>query len=84
MNQTVTETDRASTLASTGRDLIVVKGAVVKSEFAKLGLRLRSNGNSGTGARDSGAYGAGKAAGDRVSFNRGVGHAAGGTALLGR
>lgn len=74
--------ERATTTTTTGRDLVVVKGAVVAKQFAELNLRLRSNSRRSS-ARDAGAYHAGRAAGDRVSFNRAVGQS-GGTMLLGR
>lgn len=67
---------QADTVASTGRNLMVVKGALVKSEFAKLNIRLIKGGSKGAG--DHGAHSAGKAAGDRVGFNRPVGGRAGG------
>jgi hypothetical protein len=57
---------------STGRDLVVVKSAVVRSQFADLGIRLCS-GNPRPSVGDHGAYAAGQAAGNNVSFNRGVG-----------
>ncbi len=59
-------------LQTTGRDLVVVKNSVVKSQFAKLGLRLRNTGN-GTTSGDSNSMAAGKAAGNRVGFNRPIG-----------
>ncbi len=62
-------------IASTGRDLIVVKQALVLSEFAKLGIRLGSGSHSTHG--DEAAYGAGHAAGNRVGLNRPVGHSGG-------
>lgn len=57
---------------TTGRDLVVVKGAVVMEQFAKLGINLqRSRGQSYSG--DGQAYDAGSAAGDKVGFNKGLG-----------
>jgi hypothetical protein len=61
------------TQASTGRALVVVKGAVVASEFAKTGMRLGKSGGQ-TSSRDYNAYSAGQRAGDRVGFNRPVSH----------
>lgn len=59
---------------ATGKSLIVVKGALVDREFAKLGLRLRTASRSG-GYRSGGshdAHAAGRSAGDRASFGRPV------------
>ena len=61
---------------SSGRDLVVVKDEIVKREFDKLGLRLRSV--SCSSYRDGGSHGAreaGYAAGDGASFGRPVGAA---------
>jgi hypothetical protein len=57
---------------STGRDLVVIKSAVVRAQFAGLGIHLRS-GSSRAHIGDNGAFAAGQAAGNNVSFNRGVG-----------
>jgi hypothetical protein len=57
---------------TTGRDLVVVKNAVVEEEYAKLGLKL----GKPRGARknyDLGAFRAGRAEGDKVAINPGVG-----------
>jgi hypothetical protein len=62
---------QAENIASTGRDLVVVKGAIVEEEFNKLGLNLRSTGR-GKQVRGSEHYAAGRAAGDRVNLNKGV------------
>lgn len=59
-------------LQTTGRDLVVVKNSVVKSQFAELGLKLRKGGN-GSRSGDSNSMAAGKSAGNRVGFNRPVG-----------
>eukprot|EP00919_Chromeraceae_sp_WS-2016_P079612 GHVR01188367.1.p1 GENE.GHVR01188367.1~~GHVR01188367.1.p1 ORF type:complete len:240 (+),score=30.87 GHVR01188367.1:978-1697(+) len=58
--------------ATTGRNLVVVKMATVNAQFAASGVNLRSTSNR-TSIRDSGAYSAGKAAGDRVGLNRPIG-----------
>lgn len=67
------------TRETTGRDLVLVKSATVESSYANLGLRLK-NDNNQRSRTDSGAYGAGQAAGERVGFNRGVNYS---TTLIG-
>jgi hypothetical protein len=58
--------------ASDGRSLVVVKGAIVTDEFAKLNLRLnRAKGGAHT-YRDAAAMNAGQAAANRVNINPGV------------
>jgi Protein of unknown function (DUF2786) len=65
--------DRRATMAKgNGKSLVVVKGALVASEFEKLGLTLGKGGKLAAAAKDRGAYGAGRAAGDRASFGRPV------------
>lgn len=73
---------QAENLASTGRDLVVVKSAIVDAEFDKLGLKLGKP-RAGGGARsyDGGAFADGQRAGDRVRINPGVG--ADGTGRIG-
>jgi len=56
---------------TTGRDLVVVKDAVVEAEFNKLDLNLKK-GRSSMRKVDSRAYAAGVAAGDKVALNPGV------------
>lgn len=56
---------------TTGRDLVVVKNAVVEDEFSKLGLNLRRTHSRGRKV-DPFAYAAGKVAGDKVALNPGV------------
>lgn len=70
----------ADTIASTGRDLVVVKSAIVVKQFAELNMHLRTtSGRSTIGSRNG--YAAGKAAGNRVGLNRPVGNSAGGYLL---
>lgn len=57
--------------ASTGRDLVPLKNAMITEELNRLGLRFTSYSNTRRYANDS-AYAAGKAAGDNVGFNRPV------------
>lgn len=57
---------------TTGRDLVVVKNAVVEEEFAKLDLDLRKSRGSGRRRVNMGAYQAGRDAGDKVALNPGV------------
>lgn len=60
------------TVETSGRDLVVVKGAVIHEQFTKLGIGLhRRAGSSYSG--DSGAYAAGSSAGDKVGFSKGLG-----------
>lgn len=61
---------------TTGRDLVVVKDAVVEAEFAKLDLNLRSSRSKGRNVNPE-AYASGRAAGDKVALNPGVGAGAG-------
>lgn len=61
-----------NTEQQTGRSLIVVKGAVVTEEFAKLNLKLRKSRNT-VRVKDGAAYDRGRRAGDSVSINQGVG-----------
>jgi hypothetical protein len=53
--------------ASNCRDLVVLKDQLVKSEWAKQGIRLTKS--RGTVAADGHAYGHGQAAGSRVNLN---------------
>lgn len=61
-----------NTQQETGRSLVVVKGAIVTEEFAKLNLKLRAS-RSTVRAKDGAAYNRGRSAGDKVSINQGVG-----------
>jgi len=56
---------------TTGRDLVVVKNAVVDEEFAKLNLNLRSTRIGQRRVNDQ-AYSQGSAAADKVALNPGV------------
>ena len=62
---------RQSNMESTGRDLVVVKGAIVDEEFAKLGLRFKDSKQRNIKMSAS-AYVAGSAAADKVALNPGV------------
>ena len=59
---------------ATGSSLVVVKDALVKNAFDRLGIRL-TGGLSGMRASNGDAYRAGAAAGDRVNLSRPVGEA---------
>lgn len=59
-------------IASTGRNLIVVKNAVVTEQFAKLNLNLRSN-QTNRDVKNSSAFFAGREAGNKVGLHRPVG-----------
>jgi Protein of unknown function (DUF2786) len=78
--------ERRASMAKTkgdGRSLVVVKSAIVETEFAKLGLTLGKGGKLAASAKDRGAYGAGRAAGDKASFGRPV-NGGKGTAQIGK
>ena len=60
--------------ANTGRDLVVIRHAVVEEEFAKLALNLKRGRSSGKRVA-AGAFEAGQAAGDAVTLHPGVGAA---------
>lgn len=57
----------ARTYQKTGTSLVVVKDAIVKSEFEKLGIKLGKG--KAQQAADAGAYYSGQAAGERVNLN---------------
>lgn len=64
----------AATLAETGRDLVVVRHAVVESEFEKLNLNLRRGRASGKTVA-AGAFEAGQSAGQSLDIHPGIGKA---------
>ena len=66
-----TDRDEANR-ASTGRDLVVVRHAIVDSEFSKLGLNLRQGRSSGKKIA-AGAFEAGQAAGESLALHTGIG-----------
>jgi len=57
---------------SSGRDLVVVRHAIVEGEFAKLDLKLRSGRASGKKV-SAGAFEAGQTAGKSITLHPGVG-----------
>ena len=61
-----------STRRTTGRDLVVVRHAVVETEFAKLDLNLRRGRSSGKRVA-AGAYLAGQQAGQQFTIRKGIG-----------
>ena len=61
-----------NTEQQTGRSLIVVKGAVVTEEFAKLNMKIRKS-RSTVRVKDMAAYDRGRRAGDSVAINQAVG-----------
>ena len=68
--------ERDAVNAGTGRDLVVVKQAVVDQELAKLGMRFGKT--RATGRRvAANAFEAGQAAGRNLRINPGVGIAGG-------
>jgi hypothetical protein len=73
LNELAAQRETVAKTAS-GTALVVIRNQLVDAAFAKLHLNFK--GSSGISIRDSSAYGAGRAAGDRVNFNRPVGHAA--------
>ena len=68
-----TERDEANRVHS-GRDLVVVRHAVVEAEFAKLDLNLKRGRSSGKKVA-AGAFEAGQAAGQAVNLHPAVGRA---------
>lgn len=70
------------TKLETGRDLVVVKSAIVKRDFDALGLKIRKS-RSSRQILDAQAYASGRAAGDGVALNAGVG-ATGAASAIGR
>ena len=58
--------------ASDGRSLVVVKGAVVTEEFAKLNMNLKGGRKGTVNITSAAAYEAGTVAGDKVSINPGL------------
>jgi len=79
-----TNARKAQMQGGTGTSLIVVKGALVDAEYAKLGHKLRGGGNEKVHLGNASAYDAGKAAGDRASFGRPVNGGSGVLAIGGR
>jgi len=71
LRQMKTERDEANRQSS-GRDLVLVRHAVVESEFAKLGLSLRKGRASGKKVA-VGAFEAGQSAGQALALHPGVG-----------
>ena len=58
--------------SATGRDLVVVKSAIVRAEMEKLGLYINGSTKSSRRDYDTNAYYAGKDAGSKVAINPGV------------
>lgn len=58
--------------ASAGRDLVVVKDAVIDQDLAKLGLRFKTRGGSRKRSVLKDAYQAGQEAGDRFTYRPGI------------
>jgi len=56
--------------ASTGRDLVPLKNAMIAEKFNQLGIRLVASRKTNYRVMDQNAFNAGQAAGDGVSFNR--------------
>jgi hypothetical protein len=67
---------------SNGKDLVVVKGALVTEAFKELDMKLKNASGRSVNVSKSGMA-AGAAAGDRAAFNKPV-HGQAGPALLGR
>lgn len=66
--------DQKDEAAAASRALVPVKTAAIQAELSRRGIRLRSQTRyASSGARSDAARAAGRAAGDRASFNRGVG-----------
>lgn len=69
--------------SATGRDLVVVKGAVVQAELERLGIIINSAGKGKRTQFDTNAYYAGKDAGSKVAINPGLTGSAGSQGRLG-
>ena len=67
---------------ATGTDLIVLKGKLIREEFAKEGVKLRTATSRGQRIGNHDAYYSGRAAGDNVNLNRPLGNGASGNAGL--
>lgn len=65
------DAQRSDNIQSSGRDLVVVKGALVEEEYAKLGLKLKAA-KPDKRKIDTNAYWAGADAADKVALNPGV------------
>lgn len=69
--------------AATGTSLVLLKERKIEDGFRSLGVRLRTVTRSAV-VRDRGAYGHGRAAGERVGLDRPVGAGAAGRVLPGK
>ncbi len=67
-----------------GRDLVVVKMAVVDADWAKRGINLTSGRSNNSRHVNAGAYAAGQAEGDKIALNPGVGAGAGPSGEIGQ
>lgn len=77
------EREQAARPNGRGKSLVIVKMALVNKAFGQIGLKLRK-GSSGGGMKGEGsAFNAGRAAGDRATFNRPVNGGAGTRAITG-
>jgi hypothetical protein len=65
------DAQRAENVATTGRDLVIIKKPVIDAEFDKLGIALKTA-VSRQVSMDSGAWYAGYRSGEAVQFNPGV------------
>jgi hypothetical protein len=66
------KSSRDFTQKATGFDLVVSKTAMVSEAFATLGIKLGRI-SYGASVKDTASFNAGRAAGDRVNINQGVG-----------
>lgn len=66
-----------------GKSLVVVKMALVNKAFSQIGVKLRSGSGSMGMKGNSSAFDAGRAAGDRATFNRPVNGGTGTRAIAG-
>ena len=63
---------RDFTQRSSGRDLVLIKTPLVQDAFAALGLTLGRGRGHGYSVSDTGAFKAGRIAGDKVSIHQGI------------
>ncbi|MBV9783993.1 MAG: DUF2786 domain-containing protein [Acidisphaera sp.] len=64
--------ERDAALASSGRDLVPIKSAVIEEDLARLGLHFRARNRASGRSVMTGAYEAGHAAGTRFEYRPGL------------
>ena len=77
------EREQAARPNGRGNSLVIVKMALVNKAFGQIGLKLRKGSANGGMKGDGNAFNAGRAAGDRATFNRPVNGGAATRAIAG-